>query len=204
MVYGIEMCMCRLWAVRKEEICPISNRVLDRMTDWGSLLSNLCLLTTRETIYNCVLFPFLFLSSSLVLFSWYDRILNIRIGKKQTEKRSPLSLSCTIHFSFLSFLLSLRSTFRMHVPVVWQQKSYFNNTFSFLFLLLLFPYNYSWHCFNLTATCSLSLSLSTLMSPYVNTRVFSLSPEKMSCSQWVIKDRKRELIGFIFYYYGYL
>lgn len=47
--------------VTDKQSCSWSN------DDWGSLLSNLCLLMTRETIYNCVLFPFLsFLSLDMI------------------------------------------------------------------------------------------------------------------------------------------
>lgn len=101
MVQCIEICMCRLWTMRKEETRAISNRVLDRMTDWGSLLSNLCLWTTRETIYNCVLFPFLSFSFSFCsLLRWSDI---------EHENRSPLVHHSSI-FRFLSFLFVLRST----------------------------------------------------------------------------------------------
>jgi hypothetical protein len=139
-------------------MCPISNRVLDRMTDWGSLLSNLCLSTTRETIYNCVLFPFLSFCSLDMIGYW---------TWEWERERGRLSFSFVYHSLFVSFLPVCRKVNFSHACVVWQQKSYFNNTFSFLFLLLLllFPYNYSWLRFNLTSTCSLSIS--RLMSPPV-------------------------------------
>ena len=137
MVQCIEMWMCRSWTNDKEEEkCPISNRVFDRMTDWGSLLSNLCLSTTRETIYNCVLFPSLFPSLSLSLLIWSD-IEHIR---RWREVASPSASQ--LPSTFRSFPFAFLEVNFSHTRVVWQQESYFNNTFCFSFLLLLFPYNY--------------------------------------------------------------
>jgi hypothetical protein len=79
---------------KEEEKCP---RATDKqscfwLNEWLRVTTlYLCLSMTRETIYNCVLFPFLSFSSPK-----YNRILNKR-------KRDTSSL----------FVLSLRSTFRM-------------------------------------------------------------------------------------------
>lgn len=150
--------MCRSCSTRKEEKCPISNRVLDRMTDWRSLLSNLCLLKRRETIYNCVLFSF----SRSVLLKWSD----IDWTEENAREKSPCFRATT--FTFLSFLFWHKVKFSLfaciHALSGNRKAILDNNTLTFLrsillLLLLLFPYNYSWLCFNLTATCSLFLSL---------------------------------------------